>query len=266
MTDPTFSIETVTVAKANQWLDKNVANRRPAPAVIRDYARAMARCEWVINGETIKFDQDGNLLDGQHRLAAVLQANKPVRMSICRGLERETFTTLDTGKRRGGGDIVSLRGWKYAGPIANAARCLFYYKTDHWTDGKPMRFPRVSNTQLNNLLDLTPELEAAAIEAHTADHTFDALTPGNRTLAWLLTSRLDRRFASQFFSVVAARRSAPGTNADKLRIRYAEIASEIVTTPPSIRLAWFIQAWNADRSGGSVHRFKRFVRSMPRFD
>lgn len=84
MTDPVFTIETVTPMKAARWLKRNIANRRVSPKVVRNYAGDMSRGEWLLNGEAIKFDRDGNLLDGQHRLGAIVHNGKSVRLATGR--------------------------------------------------------------------------------------------------------------------------------------------------------------------------------------
>lgn len=56
--------------------------REYLPRVVTRYARDMAAGRWVMNGEPLILDPEGNLLDGRHRLAAVIEARVAVRFPI----------------------------------------------------------------------------------------------------------------------------------------------------------------------------------------
>ena len=68
----------VTPAMAAEWLKKNTdENRAVRPRVQEKYTAAMRRHQWQeCNGETIKFDRDGTMIDGQHRLRALMEAGQ----------------------------------------------------------------------------------------------------------------------------------------------------------------------------------------------
>lgn len=64
--------EIITPETAKSWLLKNVHNRPLRDGLVTTYATDMANEQWQSNGESIKFSSEGELLDGQHRLAAVI--------------------------------------------------------------------------------------------------------------------------------------------------------------------------------------------------
>ncbi len=78
----------VTPALARKWLELNAENNRlPRPRKIQAYARDMASGNWNSDsGETIKFDKNGILVDGQNRLQAVLLADMSIAMDVVTGL------------------------------------------------------------------------------------------------------------------------------------------------------------------------------------
>jgi hypothetical protein len=82
-TIPTVQIIDVDPATAESWLAKNPNNRNLRVPVVQSYARDMVSGNWMLNGETIKFDQSGKLIDGQHRLSAVVTADVTVPWSSC---------------------------------------------------------------------------------------------------------------------------------------------------------------------------------------
>jgi len=81
----TIKFETVTVEKATEWLQNNGGNRRQKETTVDAYAREMLSGKWRLTHQGIAFDDGGRLLDGQHRLCAVLKARVPVQMLVMRG-------------------------------------------------------------------------------------------------------------------------------------------------------------------------------------
>jgi hypothetical protein len=68
-------VQTVTPKKAAEYLARNTANRPLAKRTVREFAQAMRRGEWLVTHQGIAFDTTGALVDGQHRLAAIIEAD-----------------------------------------------------------------------------------------------------------------------------------------------------------------------------------------------
>jgi hypothetical protein len=119
-----ISIETVTPDVAKTYLDLNKLNRNPSDPTIDLYARQMREGLWVLNSESLKFDSDGHLIDGQHRLHACLRANKPFETYVVRGLPREAQDTIDIGRKRTTGDQLTLAGIPYGSNAAAVIRVI----------------------------------------------------------------------------------------------------------------------------------------------
>jgi hypothetical protein len=58
----------------------------------------------------IAFDTNGVLVDGQHRLAAIVEADLPVELTVFTEVGQGAFDVLDTGKRRNAADILAIEG------------------------------------------------------------------------------------------------------------------------------------------------------------
>ena len=71
--DPAIAWVTITPGDAEQMLESNEANRNMRARVVSAYARDMETDRWLVTGETIKIGRHGELLDGQHRLQAIIQ-------------------------------------------------------------------------------------------------------------------------------------------------------------------------------------------------
>lgn len=67
-------LEEITPEKAREYLKGNIHNRPIRQSTIEHYAREMKIGNWVTTHQGIAFDEDGSLLDGQHRLLAIIES------------------------------------------------------------------------------------------------------------------------------------------------------------------------------------------------
>jgi len=107
-------IVTITPTQAALWLSRDEAlgkpNRRINPDNLAKCMNAIKDEAWALNGETIKFTKDGRLLDGQHRLSACVRTNTPFTSLVVFGVDEDTFSTIDAGKKRSVADVVGILG------------------------------------------------------------------------------------------------------------------------------------------------------------
>src|SRR5687767_6498481 len=89
----------VTPQLAAKWLRRNVVFRSINDKHVRALVWAIRNGAWRLTHQGIAFDKDGHLIDGQHRLTAVVKANIAVPMCVTAGVERSTHVVFDTGKR-----------------------------------------------------------------------------------------------------------------------------------------------------------------------
>lgn len=104
-----YKILTITPSDAERILQKNNVNRTLSPGRVSQYAYDIKNGLWQLNGEAIKFYEDGSLADGQHRLAAIIKANTPVTTTVITGLPN-TVTIQDRGRNRSVTDSMQLEG------------------------------------------------------------------------------------------------------------------------------------------------------------
>ena len=87
----------------------NYGNRPISQSTVTHYARQMELGRWMLSPQPIVFlRKKGRLLDGQHRLQAVVQSKKTIKAN-CAVVENESvFKVLDQGKTRSNADILLL--------------------------------------------------------------------------------------------------------------------------------------------------------------
>lgn len=126
--DVSVAIETITPEKAKQYLDHNCVNRRISSDRVKSYAIDMKNKQWEFNGEAIQFNQKGELINGQHRLTAIVKSGVSVKMMVMRNLPNE-ITLFDRGRTRSVADGMIIDGIDKS--IATSLNCamakLHYY-------------------------------------------------------------------------------------------------------------------------------------------
>lgn len=113
---------------AKEMLSHNMPqNRRLNKDTVARYARIMRGGGWNLTHQGIAFDEAGNLIDGQHRLNAIVSAGVNVLMNVTRGVHREEGEafTIDVGQKRTIGNIMQISGiddavYKDMAPIVSA--------------------------------------------------------------------------------------------------------------------------------------------------
>jgi len=93
-------LEHITPAKAEQYLNRNKANRKLREGVAEKYAHDMKTGHWTDCPVPISFYEDGDIADGQHRLFAIVESDKTIPFLVLRGLSREAGLNIDTGLTR----------------------------------------------------------------------------------------------------------------------------------------------------------------------
>lgn len=95
----------VTPAQAQDWLANMRTNRSVSKSLVRKYARAMLTNSWVSRtNETIAIDEEGYVIDGQHRLHAVVMAQQPVRMAVMFGCDNH----VGVARTRSAEDVAKI--------------------------------------------------------------------------------------------------------------------------------------------------------------
>jgi hypothetical protein len=162
-------VVSITPKRAAEYLERNTANRPVSQRLVREFAAVMGRGEWRVTHQGIAFDTNGALVDGQHRLAAVVEADVPVEMTVFTEVPEGAFDVLDTGKRRNAADALAIEGEKSAVMLAAMVRTVWLYQHRpelSWSGGDA----GVTNHQIVQALEQHPKLR-------------DFVTPGEQIAA-----------------------------------------------------------------------------------
>ena len=98
-----LSIEEVQISPqmAKSWLvDNSLLQRSVSRLTVEAFARDMKAGAWQLTHQGIAFNEEGILVDGQHRLHAIVMSDTTVTMLVTRGVALEVTGPIDIGRKR----------------------------------------------------------------------------------------------------------------------------------------------------------------------
>lgn len=101
-------IVNVTPEMAARWLNGMGRNRRLDDRRVNYYADQMKDGKWKLNPHGVVLDKNGVLIDGQHRLQAVLRCQMTVPMNVTTDAEDDVISVIDTGRSRTTQQIIYM--------------------------------------------------------------------------------------------------------------------------------------------------------------
>lgn len=151
------SFEKITPKIAAEYLSTNSkSNRKIRQGYVDFLATEMVSGRWISeSAESIKFNRQGVLIDGQHRLSALIKANKTLYFLVARNLHEQTFKVIDTGISRSGADVFMIEGIKNANSMAAGVKVFYVLENTGSTD--PTRTSRISNSVILNMYKDSPD-------------------------------------------------------------------------------------------------------------
>lgn len=244
----------VTPAKAREMLEQNIHNRPMHHRRISQYARDMKEGRWKQSGDPIRFAIDGRLLDGQHRLNALIKANTPLNFVCIYDLDESVFEVIDTGKIRNGSDVLAMQGVKNRAVVAAAARHQYYYESGAFNGGDASKalIPATNQDVVAMVAEHPGILDSAS--KLTGYNTIRGLMPPSLCVFFHYNfGRVNLVKCEEFFLILEGRVSDnQGSAALKLRQRLVENKIAKAKFKQSYTAALVIKAWNAFVSGSVI--------------
>jgi hypothetical protein len=112
----------ITPTIAEQFLNTNASfQRNLRTKEVKTLSAAMTRGEWVLTHQGVAFDTNGLLIDGQHRLMAIIHSGLSQDMLVVRDVTPDAFKVLDIGAKRSTSDLLAIDK-KEAGVVSFFAR------------------------------------------------------------------------------------------------------------------------------------------------
>lgn len=260
---PTATLELVTPNMARTWLEQNHGNRSVRRRKVGTYAADMRAGDWPITGDAVRFDWDNVLIDGQHRLMGVVEADVAVEMFVVRGLDPAVRIVIDTGAKRSPGDALKFAGVPhYSTDVAAMAKTVILWNEGSLKkSGSSSSGREVTNSELIEWAGANAEraVEFITLTGRIVNKGNGFPTPSKSALAAALFVLADvdnvqtQELASDMANLRMAGRGDP-LHALFTRLNMAKTRREVLR--PAGLLFCYFRTWNARVDGEPLMQLK----------
>ena len=247
-------IYTISPALAEHILKyRNGSNRRPSSVKVAEYVEAMSKKRWPVTGASIVFSKDGFLMDGQHRLLAVVQAKMPLTTFVVFNIDHGAFAMIDIGRRRSNVDAFTIGRIKEPGVTSKACRWVLIHSGDPTDRGRTYTNDELFsfyNREINKELMLECVMLAIDVE-HTTKQlatgkTRNYVPAGALAALFYLFAEKNKKHMLAFAKEMINHHGHGRAVVKNIKDRIDNNAGRIHEV---VRNALIVQAWNAYRSG-----------------
>ena len=274
-------VEKITPEVATKILEgsSDIKNRNVNEGHVDWLASQMKSGKWYLNGEAIILDDEGQLVDGQHRLWAVVKSEVTIESLVTRGVDRKGFASIDTGAARTLANVLGIVGEKYAAAMASALSWTYRHDLGKmFSASKAVGFShQVGLTVIRKY----PEIRDSAEEVSkmtAKSQILKGVPPSTLIFLHHRFSTHAKEKATEFFETLGDLRfDSAGTPTRILRDQILRRKAEVrgggggSKTPPLEMMAFFIKAWTDFLSGhkpGRPYQWRRsgqYPEDFPKF-
>ena len=242
-----LSIETITPKAAAQLLDGSTNTRNVREAWVNVIARSIKEDRWDFNGETIKIDPEGNVIDGQHRLWACIQSDRSIKTAVARNVESDVY--VDIGHSRTATQLLQAQGHTSPSAVSSVARSVWFHNSEFGitalNNGRvaPDRFMIVEATKTDQ------QIARSANKALKARAFMPTSVLGYVHYIAVQAMGGNTAYPDMFVDQIALGTGAPGSGPTLLRDRMVRQKITRARMPRLDMVALTTRAWNQFLSG-----------------
>lgn len=253
--NPAISLIDVTPELAQQWLLCNANNRPLRQGVAARYARDMTAGRWMLNGDPIRFDGDKQLIDGQHRLTAVVSSNHTIKSVVVRELSNEAFFTIDQPSIRRPRDYFGMAGIVAPNVTESACALIWRYENGRISSNPHQEGPATVG-EIREVLTENPEVLDS--QHSIRNLRCGILQPkGTFVGCHFLMNKSDPEKAGFFFNHLATGKNL--SDGDPIYLLREKLVRNLGSKKKISRkelLALIIKAWNNHKMGAKIKLLK----------
>jgi hypothetical protein len=253
---PRVTVVNITPGYARFLLDTKAPNRRVNFNHVARLAQVMRAGRWRLNGESIKLNTRGEIVDGQHRLEACVMSDQDFTTVFVEDVSEDAFETIDTGQVRSAGDILSIYNHKNGRYIAAAVRWVETLRAGRLGFKRGSTF--IPPDEVCRIVEREPGIAECVNFLHN-DYKLGKLFSASYGGAFLyLIKQIDEEKALTYINDLALGANLkPGDPALTVRDYLMRIDKRRVDSQEV--LAVLIRGWNAFKSGANLTRVQGSV-------
>lgn len=257
-----FEIVNLTPELAKEYLEALPERQRVmSPRTVDRYAADMLADKFPFTGDPIRFNRNGDLIDGQHRCTAVIESGEPMAVLVIRGMEPDMIRFFDSGRTRRFADDLRIQGYSNHASLAAITARVW-----HWEHGNYgyMEVPYVANPLYANTspsramlwTTLEQNLHLPEVATHAARiYRYTGNAPMSVTgLVWHLLGEVDPDAREKFFHelVSGSNQTGPEYPINVLRRTLTRRLNPTEERPGHVWLAYYMRAYNAWAGGETL--------------
>lgn len=249
MAQPSTGIMKISPTMAANWLEHNGHNRRLDEPTVAMFVRLIQAGRWALTNDAVTFAPDGTILNGQHRLTAIVRTGVTCSIAVMRNVAMDSQVHMDTGKKRSAGDHLAILGYRNYVNLAAVARVALHYATGTLINETNHK---LSNDELVEFIATNTDLIDASEQAVKIRAHLDAPVSVVGCVAWLFR-QVDPDDAERFLDAWTTGAGLDdGSPVLALTARLREIRRNKRKVTRAEYLALIIRAWNLWRTNKTV--------------
>jgi hypothetical protein len=246
---------TITPAIAKKILEeRNLLNRKFSPTNINLMANSMKNGVWQFNGDTVRFNSEGVLSDGQNRLMAIIKSNTVQICLVISGIDVNAFETIDIGFGRSASDILSIYDVPNPTPTSQIVKFVFSWRAGKYSANRNT-VRNLSNQEVmpyyGTLVNIQNSVDFVLAKMKDSDKLVTRTTLGGFHYEMSL---IDKKKADEFIEKLCT-----GANLDsdspiyalRAKLSKAKRNSRYKLTN-KVMLQYIVLAWNYFRSDAKI--------------
>lgn len=224
--------------------------RRIRQEHVRALSEEMKKGRWRQTGDALKFDKDLQLIDGQHRLSAIVESNMTLKNVLIAIVEDpKAFYSIDQGKVRTLSDVITTAG--KSAPPSTVVNAVLY---EHFNFKKHLYQGKLSHEDKIKILENFPFIEECYQLVKVKKGKKSIVNAGSLAAA-IRCLKVNKDMAMKFFTAVYSLDSTiDGVRVDAAYLLYdwlREIRTNKINTGENIiRESAYktLRTWNAWRT------------------
>jgi hypothetical protein len=243
----------VTPSLARRLIALNAANNRPKQErLVERYARDMetvnpktGKRNWrEKTGQVIQIATDGTIVNGQHRMHAVIKSGKTIKFDLCFGVDPRDIVVIDALKARSVRDIIRVSGGREMSGAESIVRWVLAWERGYYTGASGNYTP--TPVEIQDRFEREIEVFDAATSRGKDCQNRNLTSQRVGGMAYYLLRSVDKSEADDFFDQFV--RGLYNTETPDLsaiyRLRERLIRRYADKLDGHHQLALFIAAWN----------------------
>lgn len=238
---------------AKRMLESNVNNRQLNQANLRFLKNEVVSNRWREISDPIQINEEDKLINGQHRLRAIVDLNISLPLRVETNVDSTIFSVIDTGNKRSGVDTLTIKHIENASVMATTIRYIKMMLTNGNSTTK------VSNQEMINFIEDNPNvIEAVKFGVSNYKKGNKVITaPLLSTFYFLLTKNYKNEAEEFLLKIALGNDIQPNCPSGAIRNRFITLKSDKNKNVKGEKnMEYIAYAWNKFLNGEKVKSIK----------